>query len=140
MVCVYHSGQSWLMNTWPQNFVVLVHFWPKLMWTSSIKEVHRDMIFNQVWLMLIILAKADWWVSDHKIMLVLSISGQSWCGLDRWKKFKEAIKCDMYLLFWPKLINEYLFTKFCCSGLFLAKADVDQINKRSLWSGKDFHA
>jgi len=83
VACIYYSGQSWLINTYPQNFIVLVHFWPKLMWTSSIKEVH-DMWFQlSVAYIFIILAKADWWISDHKILLLLSISGQSWCGLDQ---------------------------------------------------------
>ena len=36
----------------------------------------------------------------------------------------------MYLLFWPKLINKYLFTKFYCFYSFLAKADLNLINKR----------
>ena len=44
---------------------------------------------------------------------------------------ESQVKCDMYLLFWPKLINEYLFTEFYCSYLLLAKADVGWINKRS---------
>ena len=32
------SGQSWLMNACSQNFVVLTHFWPKLMGVWSMKE------------------------------------------------------------------------------------------------------
>ena len=42
------------------------------------------------------------------------------------KKFHaHDIKCGLYLSFWPKLMNKYLFTKFYCSFPFLAKADLD---------------
>ena len=131
VACIYHSGQSWLINTYPQNFIVLVHFWPKLMWTSSIKEAHRDMWFQlsvayichsgQSWLMNI-------WPQNFVVLV------HFWPKLIWARSVKEdesQIKCDLYLLFWPKLINEYLFTKFYCSCLLLAKADVDWINKRS---------
>jgi hypothetical protein len=131
VACIYHSGQSWLINTYPQNFIVLVHFWPKLMWTSSIKEAHRDMWFQlsvayiyhsgQSWLMNI-------WPQNFVVLV------HFWPKLIWARSVKEdesQIKCDLYLLFWSKLINEYLFTKFYCSYLLLAKADVDWINKRS---------
>ena len=129
-----------MINTYPQNFIVLVHFWPKLMWTSSIKKAHRDMWFQlsvayichsgQSWLMNI-------WLKNFAALV------HFWPKLIWARSVKEdenQIKCDLYLLFWPKLINEYLFTKFYCSYLLLAKADVDWIDKKRLMIWENLNA
>ena len=118
---------------WPQNFIDLVHFWPKLMWTRLIKEAHliKCGLCLSFWPKLIdrhfttifywscsFLAKADMRRINKrslnmriiKVWLAFIISGQSW--------LMNACSQNFVVLthFWPKLMGVWSMKEWCSNA------------------------